>query len=406
MPVLENIRTLATCRDAGGQSKIHAIPNAALAWRNNRILWVGEAEDLPEDYAEEPRWDAQGGLVIPGLIDCHTHLAFGGWRADEFELRIKGVPYLDIARAGGGIASTMKHTRRASTDYLVNKCHFFLHEMAKLGITTVECKSGYGMNLTDELKQLRVYAALQKRQALRLVPTFLAHIVPEDARHKRGEYIARLKNLLIPTIVEQNLATFCDIFVEDTAFTIEEARSILDHAQCLGLGLKLHVDQLSDGKGAALAAALGATSADHLECISESGIRALASSNVTAVSLPLAALYLNQPPMPARALIAAGVPLAVATDFNPGSAPSYHLPLAMMLACTMQRMTPEEVLKGATIYAARALGLAHVTGSLEKNKAVDFVVLDALSVNHWLYHFTPNAALLTVAGGKVVYEAT
>lgn len=405
MPILENIRSLVTCRDQGAQADVHAIPDAALVWTDDRIRWVGERPDLPPEFEAEPRWDAQQGLVIPGLIDCHTHLAFGGWRAEEFELRIKGTSYLDIARAGGGIAATMTHTRRASMDLLIRRSLQFLNEMAKLGVTTVECKSGYGMNISDELKQLQVYAALKKRQPLRLVPTFLAHIVPQSYHSNREQYIRQIRELLLPRIAEQHLAEFCDVFVEDTAFTPDEARNILIHAQALGLKAKLHADQLSDGGGAQLAVELGATSVDHLECVSEAGIAALAASNVTAVSLPLAALYLNQRPLPARALIEAGVPVAVATDFNPGSAPSYHLPLAMMLACTLQRMTPDEALKGATTYAARALGLGHATGTLEANKAADFVVLDAPSVNHWLYHFTPNAALLTVAGGQVVYQA-
>jgi imidazolonepropionase len=209
---------------------------------------------------------------------------------------------------------------------------------------------------------------------------------------------------LIPTIAEQKLARFCDVFVEESAFTIAEARRVLRAGQQVGLASKLHADQLTDSGGAALAAELGAVSADHLECISAEGIAALRAAGVVAVSLPLATLYLNQRPMPARRLIESGVPVAVATDFNPGTAPSYHLPLAMMLACTLQRMTPAEALKGATIYAARALGMEAVVGSLEPGKQADVAVIDAPDVNQWLYHFRPNATVMTVLSGSICWR--
>ena len=208
----------------------------------------------------------------------------------------------------------------------------------------------------------------------------------------------------IPMIAEAGLARFCDVFVEETAFSIEEAREVLETGNRYGLRAKLHADQLSDGGGARLAAEVGAISADHLEYTSDEGIAAMAEAGVVAVSLPLATLYLNQPPMPARRFIEAGVPVAVATDFNPGSAPSYHLPLALTLACTMQRMTPAEALKGATLYAARALGLDTRTGSLEPGKQADFALLDAPSVNHWLYHFRASAVVTTFVKGKAVEE--
>jgi imidazolonepropionase len=210
---------------------------------------------------------------------------------------------------------------------------------------------------------------------------------------------------MLPEIANARLARACDVFVEKSAFTLDEARAILTAAKGLGLGLKLHADQLSDGGGAALAAELGALSADHLEHISADGIRALAMSAVIAVSLPLATLYLNERPMPARALIDAGVPVAVATDFNPGSAPSWHLPFALTLACTLQRMTPAEALKGATIHAARAVGLQRRVGSLEPGKMADFAIVDAPDVTHWLYQLRPNACVRTVIGGRTVWNA-
>lgn len=401
MPILHNISTLATCRAEGGQSAIHEIQDAALVWQDDTIRWVGAASDVPDVFSDEERHDAQGAYVIPGLIDCHTHLAFGGWRADEFALRIQGISYLDIARQGGGILNTVRQTRAASEETLYERCVGFLQRMVQLGVTTVECKSGYGLSITDELKTSRVYKRLQQEQPVRIVSTFLgAHMVPPEYKNNRAGYLHLLTHELLPRIAEDRLADFCDIFVEDTAFTPAEARELMHHAALYGLRAKFHVDQLHDGGGAQLAAELKAISADHLEYASAMGISAMAEAGVVAVSLPLATLYLRQQPMPARTFIEAGVPVAVATDFNPGSAPSYHLPLALMLACTMQRMTPAEALKGATYYAACALDCQHKIGSLEPGKRADFVLLDVPSINHWLYHFQANAARATYLRGQ------
>lgn len=238
------------------------------------------------------------------------------------------------------------------------------------------------------------------------MPTFLgAHVVPPEYRDRRAAYVELLVNQVIPAVAAEGLARCCDVFVEESAFTVEEARRILQAARRAGLAPKVHADQLSAGGGAELAAQAGALSADHLERISEAGIRALREAGVVAVSLPLASLYLGQPPMPARRLIAAGVRVAVASDFNPGTAPSYHLPLALTLACVAQRMTPAEALKGATIVAARAVGLEGQVGSLEPGKAADFAIVDAPDVAHWLYHFRPNACVETVVGGVTRWRA-
>ena len=406
MKVLANIAQLATCRAEGGQWDIHVIPQAALVWDGKEILWVGVERELPAPYQRGERVDAGGRLVIPGLIDCHTHLAFAGWRADEFAQRIQGRTYLEIARAGGGIASTVRHTRAASEEELVERATGFLEKMLALGVTTVECKSGYGLNEETELKLLRVYRRLAREQPVRLVPTFLgAHGVPPEFQDNREGYVELLVGRLIPRIAGDKLANFCDVFVEESAFSVEEARRILRAGQEAGLGAKLHADQLTDGAAAELAGEVGAVSADHLEHISERGIAALREVGVVAVSLPLAALYLGQQPTPARRLIDSGVAVAVATDFNPGTAPSYHLPLALTLACTLQRMTPAEALKGATIYAARAVSLERSLGSLEPGKAADFALIDAPDVNHWLYHFRPNACIMTTIGGTTRWSA-
>jgi imidazolonepropionase len=399
--VLANINQLVTCRADGVQADVHAIPQAALVWDSEGIIrWVGRERDLPSDYGSAARLDAGGGLVIPGLIDCHTHLAFAGWRADEFVQRIQGRSYLQIAQAGGGILSTVRQTRAADEDHLAIRAGGFLEEMLGLGVTTVECKSGYGLDESNELKLLSVYRRLGAEQPVRLVPTFLgAHVVPPEFRARRVEYIDLLVDRLIPRISRDHLAECCDVFVEESAFSVVEAERILSAAKARGLGLKLHADQLTPSGGAELAGRLGALSADHLECVSEEGVRALGRAGVVAVALPLASLYLGQQPMPARRLMDAGVAVAVATDFNPGSAPSFHLPLALTLACTLLKLTPAEALKGATIFAARAVGRESSVGSLEPGKLADVAVLDAPDLNQWLYHLRPNACRMTVIGG-------
>ena len=403
MPILRNIGILYTCESSGGQGEAHPIEAAAMVWRDGLIEWVGEEASMPEEYTQEAQLDAGGGLVAPGLVDCHTHLAFGGWRSDEFESRALGQGYLEIARAGGGIASTMRKTREASEEQLVEKALPMLREMTTLGITTVECKSGYGLALDSELKLLRVYRRLNSLQPVRLVPTLLAaHTVPPEFTQDRQGYVQMIIRELLPIVADEALARFCDVFVEDGAFTIEEAEVVLGAAKQYGLLPKLHVDQLVDGGGAELAARVGAISADHLEFAAPRGIEAMSEAGVTAVSLPFATFNLRQPPMPARAFIEARVPVAVATDFNPGSAPSYHLPAAMYMACVMQRMTPAEALKGATLYGARAVGLDREIGSLEPGKRANLVVVEAEDVNQWISHLRPTAVTKTIIGGQVV----
>lgn len=406
MELLRNIGTLATCRPEGGQGDIHAISRAALAWEDDRIVWVGVEADLPARLGGVAARDAGGRLVVPGLVDCHTHLAFGGWRADEFARRIRGQSYLEIAAAGGGIASTMRATRALDEAALVARAGAFLEEMLPLGVTTVECKSGYGLDLAAELKLLRVYRRLSELGPQRIVPTLLgAHVVPPEYRDDRAAYVRLVCEEMIPAAAAERLARCCDVFVEASAFTVDEARAVLTAGLRSGLAPKLHADQLSSCGGAELAGELGALSADHLEHVSEAGIAALRAAGVVAVSLPLATLYLGQPAMPARRLIEAGVRVAVATDFNPGSAPSWHLPLALTLACVVQQMTPAEALKGATVYAARAVGLDGRVGSLEPGKLADFALIDAPDVNHWLYHFRANACVETVIGGVTRWRA-
>jgi imidazolonepropionase len=406
MHLLRNIGILATCREAGGQGALHPISRAAVVWDGGTIVWVGAESDLPSEFRHVSALDAHGRLVVPGLIDCHTHLAFGGWRADEFTQRIEGKTYQEIAQRGGGIVSTVAKTRAMSAADLLDRCRRFAGDIVRTGVTTIECKSGYGLDRDTEIKLLQVYHSLRNDKVLDVVATFLgAHVVPVEFRDNREGYISFLLDEMLPRVATQGLASFCDVFVEAGAFSIEESRRILTRASELGLGRKLHADQLTSGGGAELAVEVGATSADHLECISDTGIARMAESQVVAVSLPIASLYLNHPPLPARRLIQAGVPVAVATDFNPGSAPSHHLPLAMMLGCTLQKMTPNEVLKGVTLYAARAIGLEKRAGSIEVGKRADLAVIDASDVTQWMYHFRANACLMTIGGGAVRYQA-
>lgn len=403
MPVLLNIGQLAVCPPGGPQADAGLIEGAALAWRGERVEWLGSDEELPEEFAQEEIRDCEGRLVIPGLVDCHTHLCFGGWRGDEFEMRLKGRSYQEIAAAGGGIASTVKATRAASAEQLERRAGGFLDDMLALGVTTVEAKSGYGLSEDDEIKQLEVYRRLSRTHRVELVPTFLgAHIIPPGFKDRRDEYVDLLCERLIPRIAQERLAEFCDAFVEEGAYTLEEAELILSAAADHGLGLKLHADQLSAGGGAQLAARLGAVSAEHLEYIDEEGIKALAASGTVAVSLPLASMYLREPYLPARRLLDAGVAVAVATDFNPGTSPSFHLPLAMLQACLYQGMTPQEVLKGATAVAARAVSRGERIGSLQPGFQADITIIDAPDLNHWMYHFRANACHGVVKKGEWV----
>ena len=403
MTVLTNISQLATCPPDRPQTDAGIITDAAIAIRDGMIEWCGPALALPEAYQDDAFRDCEQKLVIPGLVDCHTHLAFGGWRGDEFEMRLAGASYQEIAAAGGGIASTVAATRNAGIDELVDKSGKALDGMLKLGVTTVEAKSGYGLTEADEIKQLETYRLLNAHHVIDIVPTFLgAHIIPPEYSENREEYVDLLCNTLIPRVAAEGLAEFCDAFVEQGAYTVDEARRIFRSAKDAGLGIKLHADQLSDGGGGALAAEFGAVSAEHLEYVSDKGISEMASAATVAVSLPLASLFLGEKFIAARKFIDAGVPVAVATDFNPGSAPSWHLPLAMTLACINQRMTPQESLTGATTAAARAISRHEHIGSILPGYQADLAIIDTPNLNHWLYHFTPNAGIAVMKKGEWV----
>jgi len=400
MPILRNIAYLARC-SGPHQGDDAALMHAAVVWDDEHITWVGQEKDLPAGLTDQPEFDAGGAMVIPGLIDCHTHLVFGGWRSDEFVRRIQGEDYTAIAASGGGIRRTMQQTREAGLDQLVQRGIHHLDQMFRLGVVHVECKTGYGLSLEEEIRQLDAARAIDAGHPIRLTQTFLgAHALPPEFT-SADAWIDYLIAEVMPLVARRSDVRFADIFVEKGAFTRDQARRYLKAANELGFGLKLHVDQLSDGDGAALAVEMGAVSADHLEYVNDAGIRALASSGTVAVSLPIASMVLAKPSLPARKLIQAGIPVAVATDFNPGSAPSYDMHLAMWLACTFQRMTPVESLMGATRYAARAIGREHDLGSVEVGKLASMAVIEAESPDHWMYHYRQGTCVKTIVRGEL-----
>ncbi len=356
------------------------VEHGALAWKDGAIVFAGpqsELPDAPERLAAEVV-SADGALVTPGLVDCHTHLVFGGDRADEFERRLNGASYEEIARSGGGILSSVRATRAASEDDLLTQSLPRARALRSDGVTTVEIKSGYGLDLDSELKMLRVARRIGAELGIGVSTTLLAaHALPPEYKERGDDYIDLVCNHILPAAAEQQLADMVDAFCERIAFSPAQTRRVFERARELGLPLKLHADQLSDLGGAALAAEFGARSAEHLEHTNEDGVRAMAAAGTVAVMLPGAyyALRETQPP-PIALFRRHGVAMAVASDLNPGTSPLLSLRLAMNMACIELRMTPEEALRGATVNAARALGLGD-RGRLEQELRADFVVWNA-----------------------------
>jgi imidazolonepropionase len=353
------------------------IENAALGWKDGRIVFAGPQAQLPgEPDALATRVDSAGNAwITPGLIDCHTHVVFAGNRAHEFELRLRGASYEEIARAGGGIVSTVEHTRAASEDELLAQSLPRARALAREGVTTLEIKSGYGLNFAAETKMLRVARRIGTELGIDVRTTFLgAHALPPEFAGRQSDYVDELCVHMLPAIARENIADAVDAFGENIAFTPSEVRRVFETARALGLPVKLHADQLSDQHGAALAAEFGALSADHLEYTNEAGVRAIAASGSVAVMLPAAFYVLREIRLPPiEQFRTHGVPMAVASDVNPGTSPLLSLRHAMSMACTLFRLTPEEALRGATVHAARALGLAD-RGTLQAGQRADFVV--------------------------------
>ena len=373
-------RLITDCRLATmveGGAAYGAIEDGALLIREGRIAWVGARADLPAHQAvETERLD--GRWVTPGLIDCHTHLVFGGDRSGEFEQRLGGATYEEIARAGGGIVSTMAATRAASEDDLYASALTRLAGLKATGVTTVEIKSGYGLDRDSELKMLRVARRIGREAGVRVRTSYLGlHAVPPEYRTDRAAYVDLAVDDILPAAHAEGLVDAVDAYCEPIAFSTDEVARLFDKARTLGLPVKLHADQLSDGGGAALAGRYGALSADHVEHTTGAGVRAMAEAGVVAVLLPGAWLMLRETMLPPIDLFRAhGVAMAVATDCNPGTSPVASMTAAITLACVQFRLTPEEALAGATRHAARALGLADEIGTLEAGKAADLAVWD------------------------------
>jgi imidazolonepropionase len=372
-------------RDAG------ILRNAAVAVSGGRIAAIGAAADLEGAYSTAEIIDCRGGVLTPGLVDSHTHAVFGKPRFEEQELRAEGQDYMEIARRGGGIHSSVRDFRERSEDELYNLAVPRLRALASYGTTTLEIKSGYGLSVDDELKALRVIGRLAAAMPMRIVATWLgAHEIPHEYRASdslRADYLDMLVTEMLPKVREQGIARFADVFCEPGVFTIDETRRILEASRKAGLGIKLHADELKPCGGAELAASLGAVSADHLAAISEAGITALAGSDTVATLLPGTMVFLGKTKQgPARALIDAGASVALATDFNPGTSPTVNFPLMLTLGVSQLRMSVAEVLVAATVNGAGALGLAGETGQIAPGFAADlalFQIGDARELPYW-----------------------
>jgi imidazolonepropionase len=395
---------LATMAGSPGGTAYGAIDKGAIASHDGRIAWIGRADDLPGDPRALARdiHDLGGRWLTPGLIDCHTHLVYGGNRAGEFEKRLQGVSYAEIARAGGGIVSTVASTRAADDETLFAAARRRLAALLSEGVTTIEIKSGYGLNLETELKQLRVARRLGAELPVTVRTTFLgAHALPPEFAGRTDAYIDAVIAML-PQVKASGLADAVDAFCEGIGFSPEQTAQVFAAATKLGLPVKLHADQLSDLGGAALAARFAALSADHLEYTGEDGVAAMAAAGTVAVLLPGAFYFLRETKLPPiEALRRVGVPIAIATDCNPGSAPLTSLLLVLNMACTLFRMTPEEALAGVTRHAARALGLVDECGTLEVGKAADFAIWDIDDPAELAYRIGFNPLASVVRAGAV-----
>ncbi len=386
-------------RDAGIQR------GAAVAVHAGLVRAVDARDILERRFPDAPRVDCAGGVLTPGLVDSHTHAVFGRARYDEQELRATGVPYLEIARRGGGIHASVRDLRARGDDELVHLARRRLLRIASYGTTTVEVKSGYGLTVVDELRMLRVIARLQRELPLRIVPTWLgAHEIPVESRTTaaaREAYIAMLIDDMLPIIAGEGLARFADVFCEPGVFTIGESRRILTAARAAGLSLKLHADELEPSGAAQLAAELGATSADHLAAISEQGIRALAASDTVATLLPGTMLFLGKGQQaPARALLDAGAAIALASDFNPGTSPTVNLPLILTLGVSELHLCVAEALLAATVNGAAALGLARSVGQIAPGVAADFALFEIEDVRELPYWYGDRRCMGTWVSGK------
>jgi imidazolonepropionase len=410
-----NAAQVVTCAGPGRarrgreMSDAGVLDAAAVLVRGEAIAEVGPAEELESRYPQAERVDCRGGVLTPGLVDSHTHAIFAAARYEEQGMRAAGLGYMEIASAGGGIHSSVRSVRETSEEELTRLARERLARLASYGTTTVEVKSGYGLRVEDELKQLRVIARLAGELPLRLVPTWLgAHEIPLEARSTpaaRSAYVRMLVEEMLPQVVEERLARFADVFCEPGVFTVDETRYILEASRAAGLALKVHADELEPSGAAELAAALGATSADHLAAISRAGVDALASSGTVATLLPGTMLFLGRGRQaPARALIEAGAAVALATDFNPGTSPTVNLPLILTLGVSQLHMSPAEAILAATVNGAAALGLADRVGQIAAGYSADLALFEIGDVRELPYWYGERRCRSTWLRGKTCDE--
>ena len=408
--LIVNIGELATPfgRNAWGgadqRKRVERYHDAWLLIEDGKVLSLGTGD--PGGIKDQPDTeilDAGGALVTPGLVDAHTHLIFGGYRQNELALKLKGVSYLEILARGGGILSTVAATRRSSEEELFEKARKDLLEMLSHGITTVEIKSGYGLDRETEFKQLRVVKRLSEELPMDLAATYLgAHALPPEYKGRREEYIRLMCEEVIPEVAREGLAEFCDVFCETGVFTAEETRKILEAGKACGLAPKIHADEIDAIGGSELTKEVGAVSAEHLIKCQESGIQAMKEAGTIACLLPATSFYLGATYAPARAMIDVGVPVAMATDYNPGSCPSLNLQFVMNLGCLRYKLTPEEVLTAVTLNAAAAIRRADRLGSLEPGKQADLVIWDAPDLEYICYRMGSNLAKTVMKKGEIV----
>ena len=404
--LVKNIGLLATPEGRSAhcgeeQGRIKFLKDAWVLMEDGVIASVGSGAVPAAEGAEIV--DAGGNLVTPGLVDAHTHLIFGGWRQNELGLKLHGASYLDIQNAGGGIQSTTNATRRATEQELADKAEKALNEMLRFGSTTVEAKSGYGLATEHELKALQVIKDLDERHPIDLVATFMgAHLVPAEYKANREEYVRLVCEEMIPRVKEQGIAKFCDVFCEADTFTVEESRQVLEAGLKYGLRPKIHADEIEAIGGSQLAGEIGAISAEHLIVCPPEGIESMAKGGVIACLLPATSFNLGAVFAPARAMVSAGVPVAMATDFNPGSCPCLNMQFVINLGCLKYRLTPEEVLTAVTLNGAAAIDMADTVGSVEAGKLGDLVIWDAPDLDYICYRVGSNLARTVIKRGRIV----
>ena len=389
---------------------VAVIRDGAVATADGEIVAVGSTDQV-RDTVRLSRAatviDATGRVVLPGFVDAHTHLVFAGPRVDEFEMRLRGASYLEIAAAGGGILRSVSATRQADEELLLQLGRARLDHLLRTGTTTAEAKSGYGLTRDDEVKQLRVIHRLSAQHDVDVVPTVLAaHAVPPEFAGDPDGYIDIVIRDILPAVADEDLAEFCDVFCDVGAFTIEQGRAVLEAGNALGLVPKLHADEFTDTGGARLAAEVGAISADHLLHASDAGLAAMAAAGTIAVLLPGTAYFLGLPFAPARRMVELGVPVAIASDYNPGSSPMWSMPAVISLACVCMRLMPAEAIVAATINAAWAIGMAEEVGSLEPGKAADLVILDVADHREIAMTLGGSIVRQVIKRGRIVVDAT